>query len=130
MYLRLPAILGFPADTPELIERDIKVVQKELPIDIVEFFILTPLPGSADHKELYEKGVWMSSGSQGHSQKKKETVEGSDSFPRGRDGECSEVRVLLIVQIPVDRAGVIEPVVTSLGEQFSSDEEKDVFSKA
>lgn len=52
-------ILGFPADTPESIERDIRVIQKELPIDILEFFILTPLPGSADHKELYLNGVAM-----------------------------------------------------------------------
>ena len=52
-------ILGFPADTPESIERDIGVVQRELPIDLLEFFILTPLPGSADHKELYLKGQWM-----------------------------------------------------------------------
>ncbi|MSR59572.1 MAG: radical SAM protein [Planctomycetaceae bacterium] len=52
-------ILGFPADTPESIERDIKVLQQELPIDIVEFFILTPLPGSEDHKILAEKGVSM-----------------------------------------------------------------------
>jgi radical SAM superfamily enzyme YgiQ (UPF0313 family) len=52
-------ILGFPADTPESIERDIRLIQKELPIDILEFFILTPLPGSADHKELYLQGVPM-----------------------------------------------------------------------
>jgi hypothetical protein len=30
-----------------------------VPIDILEFFIMTPLPGSADHKQLYEQGVWM-----------------------------------------------------------------------
>jgi radical SAM superfamily enzyme YgiQ (UPF0313 family) len=52
-------ILGFPADTPESIERDIRLIQKELPIDILEFFILTPLPGSADHKDLYLQGVPM-----------------------------------------------------------------------
>jgi Radical SAM superfamily len=52
-------ILGFPADTPESIERDIKTIQRELPVDIVEFFMLTPLPGSADHKELYLQGKWM-----------------------------------------------------------------------
>ena len=52
-------ILGFPDDTPETIERDIKIIQKELPVDLLEFFILTPLPGSADHRELYLKGVWM-----------------------------------------------------------------------
>jgi len=53
-------ILGFPTDTPESIRRDIRLIQKELPIDIMEFFILTPLPGSQDHKALYEKGVKMS----------------------------------------------------------------------
>jgi hypothetical protein len=52
-------ILGFPADTPASIERDIRIIQRELPIDILEFFMLTPLPGSADHKELHARGVWM-----------------------------------------------------------------------
>ena len=52
-------ILGFPNDTPERIARDIATVQRELPVDLLEFFILTPLPGSADHKELYTKGAWM-----------------------------------------------------------------------
>lgn len=52
-------ILGFPADTPESIRRDIEIIQRELPIDLLEFFYLTPLPGSADHKALFEKGVAM-----------------------------------------------------------------------
>jgi hypothetical protein len=52
-------ILGFPNDTPERIARDIKTVQQELPVDLLEFFILTPLPGSADHKVLDADGVWM-----------------------------------------------------------------------
>jgi len=42
-------ILGFPGDTPEQIAHDIRTVQQELPVDLLEFFILTPLPGSADH---------------------------------------------------------------------------------
>jgi len=52
-------ILGFPSDTPETIARDIGIIQKELPLDGLEFFCLTPLPGSEDHKKLQEKGVWM-----------------------------------------------------------------------
>jgi radical SAM superfamily enzyme YgiQ (UPF0313 family) len=52
-------ILGFPADTPESIERDIRIIQRELPLDMLEFFCLTPLPGSQDHKALYLKGAWM-----------------------------------------------------------------------
>jgi Radical SAM superfamily len=52
-------ILGFPNDTPESIRRDIEIVKKELPLDILEFFFLTPLPGSEDHKVLWTKGVAM-----------------------------------------------------------------------
>jgi hypothetical protein len=52
-------ILGFPADTPDSIRRDIAIMQKELPLDIVEFFCLTPLPGSEDHQKLWKQGVPM-----------------------------------------------------------------------
>jgi len=52
-------ILGFPNDTPETIARDIEIIKTELPIDILEFFFLTPLPGSEDHKKLYARGVPM-----------------------------------------------------------------------
>jgi radical SAM superfamily enzyme YgiQ (UPF0313 family) len=52
-------ILGFPGDSPASIERDLAIIQRELPIDILEFFILTPLPGSADHKKLHVEGVEM-----------------------------------------------------------------------
>jgi hypothetical protein len=52
-------ILGFPADTPETIRRDIEIIKRELPLDIIEFFCLTPLPGSEDHQVLWKKGVAM-----------------------------------------------------------------------
>ncbi len=52
-------ILGFPADTKESILRDIEIIKHELPLDILEFFFLTPLPGSEDHRDLLKKGVWM-----------------------------------------------------------------------
>ena len=52
-------ILGFPADTPETIRRDIAIMQKELPLDVIEFFCLTPLPGSEDHQILWRNGVSM-----------------------------------------------------------------------
>ncbi len=48
-------ILGFPNDTPESIRHDIEIVKHELPLDILEFFVLTPLPGSEDHKVLADK---------------------------------------------------------------------------
>jgi tRNA A37 methylthiotransferase MiaB len=52
-------ILGFPSDTPESIARDIEIIKRELPIDLMEFFVLTPLPGSEDHQRLHKQGVWM-----------------------------------------------------------------------
>ncbi len=52
-------ILGFPGDTKQSIVRDIEIIKRELPLDILEFFFLTPLPGSEDHKTLWTKGVWM-----------------------------------------------------------------------
>jgi radical SAM superfamily enzyme YgiQ (UPF0313 family) len=52
-------ILGFPTDTPERIMHDIDVVKRELPVDILEFFFLTPLPGSEDHQKLHRAGVAM-----------------------------------------------------------------------
>jgi hypothetical protein len=52
-------ILGFPGDTPDAILHDIRVIQKELPVDLLEFFYLTPLPGSEDHRKLHEAGVAM-----------------------------------------------------------------------
>ena len=52
-------ILGFPADTKESILRDVEIIKRELPLDVLEFFFLTPLPGSEDHKTLLKKGVWM-----------------------------------------------------------------------
>jgi radical SAM family protein len=52
-------ILGFPNDTPESIRHDLEIIKRELPLDALEFFVLTPLPGSEDHKILFEKNVWM-----------------------------------------------------------------------
>ncbi len=52
-------IIGFPNDTPERIAEDIRILQAEIPVDIAEIFLLTPLPGSADHQALVAKGGAM-----------------------------------------------------------------------
>ena len=52
-------ILGFPTDTPESIRHDVRVIQRELPIDLLQFSCMTPLPGSEDHQRLYNAGVPM-----------------------------------------------------------------------
>ena len=50
-------ILGFPNDTKESIRHDIEIIKRELPVDLLEFFFLTPLPGSEDHQTLVRNGV-------------------------------------------------------------------------
>ncbi len=52
-------IIGFPGDTKASILRDIDIIKRELPLDILELFYLTPLPGSEDHKNLWQDGAWM-----------------------------------------------------------------------
>jgi len=46
-------IIGFPNDTLISILRDIDIIKRELPVDLLEFFNLTPLPGSEDHLKLF-----------------------------------------------------------------------------
>jgi len=52
-------ILGFPHDTKASVLSEIETVKRELPIDALYFFFLTPLPGSKDHQRLQGQGVWM-----------------------------------------------------------------------
>ena len=52
-------ITGFPHDTPETIARDVEIIKRELPVELIEFFYLTPLPGSEDHQRLSQSGTWM-----------------------------------------------------------------------
>jgi hypothetical protein len=52
-------VIGFPYDTHERVMRDIEIIKRELPVDLIEFFCLTPLPGSEDHKVLSERGTSM-----------------------------------------------------------------------
>lgn len=54
-------IIGFSADTYESVMHDIDVIKRELPVDILEFFYLTPLPGSEDHQRLHRAGTAMDS---------------------------------------------------------------------
>jgi hypothetical protein len=52
-------ILGFPNDSYDSIMHDIDVIKRELPVDLLEFFYLTPLPGSEDHLKLHRAGAWL-----------------------------------------------------------------------
>lgn len=52
-------IMGLPDDTPASILDDIDTIKRELPIDLLHFSIITPLPGSRDHKDMLAAGEWM-----------------------------------------------------------------------
>ena len=52
-------IVGFPNDTEASLMRDVETIKRDLAIDNIYLNYLTPLPGSEDHKKLYEAGVWM-----------------------------------------------------------------------
>ena len=54
--------VGFPEDTPESVLHDIEIIQRELPIDLLEPHCLTALPGSEDHQKLYQGGRVSGSG--------------------------------------------------------------------
>lgn len=50
-------ILGFSNDTPQSIADDVRRLRDEVGVDIATFFILMPLPGSADHARAVRDGV-------------------------------------------------------------------------
>ncbi len=52
-------IIGFPADTPERIAEDVEILKARLPLDVIYFTYLTPLPGSHDHRDLTLAGDWL-----------------------------------------------------------------------
>jgi hypothetical protein len=52
-------IIGFPYDTPESVREDVRRLSEEVGIQQASFFMLTPLPGSADHKHAVESGAYL-----------------------------------------------------------------------
>jgi radical SAM superfamily enzyme YgiQ (UPF0313 family) len=51
-------IIGFDADTTDGVLKDVQTI-KDIGVDQASFFILTPLPGSADHITMFCNGVKM-----------------------------------------------------------------------
>ena len=52
-------IIGLPFDTKEQIPEDIRYLMEVIQPDQASFFMLTPLPGSHDHREMKKRGEWM-----------------------------------------------------------------------
>ncbi len=45
-------IIGFPFDTAESVKRDVALLSDHIGVNEASFFMLTPLPGSVDHKNM------------------------------------------------------------------------------
>jgi radical SAM superfamily enzyme YgiQ (UPF0313 family) len=52
-------IIGFPFDTYERIQEDVRTLRDDLHVDLASFFMLTPLPGSHDHRAAVDAGTPM-----------------------------------------------------------------------
>jgi radical SAM superfamily enzyme YgiQ (UPF0313 family) len=52
-------IIGLPFDTKEQVPQDIRYLMDVIQPDQSSFFMLTPLPGSHDHREMRKCGEWM-----------------------------------------------------------------------
>ena len=52
-------IIGLPWDSKEQVPDDIRFLMDEVSPDQASFFMLTPLPGSHDHREMKKRGDWM-----------------------------------------------------------------------
>ena len=52
-------IIGLPWDTKEQVAEDMRFLKDEVGPDQSSFFMLTPLPGSHDHREMKRRGDWM-----------------------------------------------------------------------
>ena len=50
-------IIGFPFDTYDRIMEDVATLRDDVLVDQASFFILTPLPGSHDHRAAVNRGV-------------------------------------------------------------------------
>jgi radical SAM superfamily enzyme YgiQ (UPF0313 family) len=52
-------IIGLPWDSKEQVPQDIRFLMEQVGPDQASFFMLTPLPGSHDHREMKKRGEWM-----------------------------------------------------------------------
>ncbi|HTV14349.1 MAG TPA: radical SAM protein [Acidobacteriaceae bacterium] len=52
-------IIGFPGEDPKTVLHDIRIIQRELAIDLLEPHCLTALPGSEDHQKLHRAGAFL-----------------------------------------------------------------------
>ena len=49
-------IIGFPTDSPESVQKDVMFLRDHVGVHEASFFMMTPLPGSVDHKNMLLRG--------------------------------------------------------------------------
>ncbi|MDR3232491.1 MAG: radical SAM protein [Planctomycetaceae bacterium] len=59
MIVHVGYIIGFPNDTLESVQRDVVFLRDNVGVDLVSFFMMTPLPGSVNHKEMLEHNEYI-----------------------------------------------------------------------
>jgi len=52
-------IIGLPFDTQDQVPKDVQYLMEAIQPDQASFFMMTPLPGSHDHREMKKRGEWM-----------------------------------------------------------------------
>jgi radical SAM superfamily enzyme YgiQ (UPF0313 family) len=52
-------IIGFPFDTVDSVLEDVDRLKNDIKVDVASFFMLTPIPGSADHQRMFMAGAEM-----------------------------------------------------------------------
>ncbi|MDD1751311.1 MAG: radical SAM protein [Methanothrix sp.] len=52
-------IIGLPFDTQAQVSQDVQYLMDVIQPDQASFFMLTPLPGSHDHREMQKRGDWV-----------------------------------------------------------------------
>ena len=54
-------IIGFPFDSVESVRENVRTLRDEIQVDQASFFMLMPIPGSQDHRDMVRRGEWMDS---------------------------------------------------------------------
>ncbi len=79
-------IIGFPADTRASVRSDVRTLIEKIKVELASFFMLTPLPGSQDHRRMVSEGAYMDP-----DYNRYDSFHETLHHPSMRDGEWGEV---------------------------------------
>jgi radical SAM superfamily enzyme YgiQ (UPF0313 family) len=79
-------IIGFPYDTEESVMRDVQRLKTEIRVEQTSFFMMTPLPGSEDHRNLVLQGSYLD-----HDLNKYDSFHETTDHPNLKDGALTKL---------------------------------------